>query len=477
MLTATRHAALLLVLLAGFQSKTEDLDKALKSLKAVDIQKHQVYIASDELEGRDSGSDGGHKASLYIVEHLQKCGFEPAGADGGWFQPFGAGGVTGELADANVVRLFKDSSMKANELFKLGDSLRPDPASRGGSATGVVAYAPADEDWKSISPKGLVAMVPEGGDLKARAAAAEKAGATALLVVAADKLPAALPAWPPAGEAVTDKHGIPVVWITQELGAKLASAAGKKLADGKAFKGTKPVQVSVSPKGIPGKGTKNVLGVWKGRDEKLAEEYVVIGAHYDHVGKGFSRSNGGKPGQIHNGADDNGSGTSTLLEVAEAVKELKPRCSIVLMWFDGEENGLLGSAHWTGSPTRPIDKCRFMINLDMIGRNDIKQILVGVEKEQGTPKYPKLVALLGEAEKRFGIRFDMEGADDLIRRSDHWNFMAKGSPAVFFTGGLHADYHTERDKVEKINFPKEELIGKIAVFLAWKVANSELGLK
>lgn len=511
----TRSIAVLVAVVLAFQAKSDDLDKALKTVKAADIQRHQVYIASDELEGRDAGSDGGHKAALYIVQHLEKCGFEPAAADGGWFQPFGGGGAMGDVAEANALRLFKDSSKKTNEIFKLNEHFLPVPGSRCGQAGGNVVFAGYGisapdlgyDDWKGPNVKGQIALILDGepqekdpaskfdGDkpskysvLDGKIESAAKAGAAFLLVVGGGSpLPKTEDGWPPPADKRSAKTAIPVAWISAEAGEKLASAAGKSLKGlreeidkefkTKTFKVSKPVWAGVAYAGLPGKGTKNIVAVWKGTDEKLASEYVVIGAHYDHVGLGRTRSNGGKAGQIHNGADDNGSGTSTVLDVAEAVKEFKTKRSVVIMWFDSEENGLVGSKHWVGSPTLPLEKCVFMINLDMIGRNDIKQILTGLQKEGGSIKYPKLEKLMQEAERRFGCRFDWDGADDLIQRSDHWSFMERGIPAIFFTGGLHADYHTERDKVEKINFPKEELIGKLAVWLAWRAANMDGSLK
>jgi hypothetical protein len=114
----------------------------------------------------------------------------------------------------------------------------------------------------------------------------------------------------------------------------------------------------------------------------------------------------------------------------------------------------------------------------MIGRNAPQQIFCGVEKdEKGEPKHPKWVALVKEAEKKFGASFDWTGFDAYIKRSDHWPFMEKGVPALFFTAGIHADYHKETDDIEKIDFAKEELIGKIAFTILSKAANSPSPLK
>ena len=226
------------------------------------------------------------------------------------------------------------------------------------------------------------------------------------------------------------------------------------------------------------KGKKNIVAVWPGSDEKLKDEFVVIGAHYDHVGRGRRNSNGGKVGEIHNGADDNASGTSTVLDIAEAVSRCRFRRTVVCMWFDAEENALEGSRHRAANPTLPVEKCFAMNNCDMIGRNDPKKLIIGVEKDPSLePKYPKWVALVKDVEKKAGMTWDWSSFDSFIKRSDHWPFMEKGVPALFFTAGLHADYHRETDDIEKINFAKEEMVGKICFTILSRAANLETPLK
>jgi hypothetical protein len=295
----------------------------LETIKAADIEKHQVVLSSDAMEGREAGSDGGHKAALYIAEQLASYKLQPGGVDGTWYQPFGKG-------------------------------------------------------------------------------------------------------------------------------------AGKPGA----------------------KGKKNLIAVRPGSDEKLKDEFVVIGAHYDHVGRGLRKSQGGKVGEIHNGADDNASGSSTVLDIAEAVSQCRFKRTVVCMWFDGEENSLEGSRFWASNPTLPVEKCVAMINCDMIGRNDPKKLIIGVEKEPTLePKYPKWAALVKDVETKFEMTWDWSSFDSFIKRSDHWPFMEKGVPSLFFTAGLHADYHRETDDIEKINFAKEEMVGKICFTILSRVANLDTPLK
>ena len=272
-------------------------------IRAADIRKHQEVLGSADLEGRGPASEGARKASDYIAARAKEWGFEPAGADGGWFQPFG-------------------------------------------------------------------------------------------------------------------------------------------------------------------EGKRNVAALRKGS----TDEYVVVGAHYDHLGK--------KDEKVFPGADDNASGTSTLLDLADGVSKATLRRGVLFLWFDGEENALEGSRWWTSHPTLPIEKCFAMVNVDMIGRNGTDKVYCGVEKtKEKSPVYPKLAELLQQVEASHGPPFDWTEFDPYIKRSDHWPFMAKGVPALFFTGGMHADYHKETDTLEKVNFEKEERVGKIVAALLEKLVNRAEPLK
>lgn len=215
-----------------------------------------------------------------------------------------------------------------------------------------------------------------------------------------------------------------------------------------------------------GEGRRNVAAFRAGS----VDEVVVVGAHYDHLG-----TQGGK---VMPGADDNASGTSTVLDVAEAVSKAKFPRGVLFIWFDGEENQLEGSRWWTSHPTIPIAKVVAMVNVDMIGRNETAKLYCGVEKDTSKqPRYPRLAEELRGVESKYGPAFDWTEFDPYIKRSDHWPFMEKGVPALFFTGGLHADYHQAGDTLEKINFEKEERVGRIVVALVERLATRTESLK
>jgi hypothetical protein len=191
----------------------------------------------------------------------------------------------------------------------------------------------------------------------------------------------------------------------------------------------------------------NVVAVRPGADEQLAKQAIVVGAHYDHLGRGDQHSLApSQIGQIHHGADDNASGTSAVLEWADAVASSNRRFAhtIVLVAFAGEESGLVGSNYYTAHPAVPLDKTIAMINLDMIGRISKNRLFVG-----GTGTSPVFQSLLAEANRPVG--FDLSSSATGYGASDHMSFSLRSVPVLFFFSGLHSDYHKPSDTWDKIN--------------------------
>ncbi len=215
-------------------------------------------------------------------------------------------------------------------------------------------------------------------------------------------------------------------------------------------------------------GGRNILALLPGRDDRLKEEVVVIGAHYDHVGYGRSGNSYGPVGLIHNGADDNASGTSGLIELAEALARLPepPRRSLLLAWWDGEEKGLLGSKHWLASPTLPLRRVVIDINLDMIGRlrNNHLSIL-------GTRTTRGMRSLLSHSNRR--AQLDLDFTWELIANSDHYPFISAGIPAIMFHTGLHPDYHRPSDDADRINADGMKRVVRLLFDTTMKIANRE----
>ena len=219
--------------------------------------------------------------------------------------------------------------------------------------------------------------------------------------------------------------------------------------------------------------TRNVLALAEGSDPALKSEFVILGAHFDHVGMEGQTSFGRLPGpradkddKIWNGADDNGSGTVTVLEIARAFMEgkLKTKRSILFIAFSGEEWGLIGSRHYVDHPLFPLAKTVAMINLDMVGRNGTKPMEVAAVSTAD-----EWAGLCEEAAKGTGLEYAT--SPEVSQGSDHWSFSRKRIPAVHFFTGFHADYHRQSDHAEKIDYDRMAKVGRFGLRLLALVAD------
>lgn len=222
----------------------------------------------------------------------------------------------------------------------------------------------------------------------------------------------------------------------------------------------------------------NTAALLEGSDEKLKDEIVVVGGHHDHVGTADQGHWGrlGRPAdddRIWNGADDNASGTSTVMALAKAFGKsgLKPKRSILFMTFTFEEGGLHGSRWYCDKPLFPLEKHVAMLNLDMVGRNPNKPVQVyGLGTEDGDAWEKALEAACGKTKlKARTFQGTSIGGGD----SDHSSFRAKNIPVLFFFTGFHADYHRVSDHAEKLDYPNMECIGRTSMYLLWSWANGE----
>jgi Zn-dependent M28 family amino/carboxypeptidase len=235
-------------------------------------------------------------------------------------------------------------------------------------------------------------------------------------------------------------------------------------------------------------GTQNVVAVWEGSDPLLKDEYVAVGAHYDHIGICAP----GTSDPICNGADDDGSGTTSLLGMAEALAHSpsRPRRSVLFVWHCGEEKGLWGSRYFTEHPTIPLDHIVAQLNIDMIGRSKKEGDTNPKNKELTGPNEiyvigstmmsTELGALVDAVNKSFlNITFDRRYDDPgdpnrFFYRSDHFNYARKGIPIIFFFDGVHEDYHQPGDSADKIDYQKMEKVARTIYMTMWEVANRPL---
>ena len=218
-------------------------------------------------------------------------------------------------------------------------------------------------------------------------------------------------------------------------------------------------------------GAPNVIAWLEGSDPELKNEYVVIGSHLDHLGI--------RNGKVYPGADDNGSGSTAVLSIARAMalNPVKPKRSVLFMWFTAEEVGLLGSRYYTDNPIHPLDKMTCMLNIDMVGRNedtgegdtdaDNEGHIHLVGSQRGDNKLHELIL---DVNKHVGFEFEMD-MESVWNRSDQINFYNQGVPVAFMFGGMHPDYHQTSDQFEEINFKKIASAAKLYYLALHATAN------
>jgi hypothetical protein len=481
----------------------EALAPALNSIAPEDVQRHGRYLASAELEGRDTPKRGLDLAADYIAGELERYGLEPGGTDGSWFQRFDLDVTVPD--ESCGLELETRGGAEAESSWKLHDDFVPLWGSADGEASGDVVFAgygitAPDErydDYAGRKVPGKIALVlthepretTKGAAFKgtavtdhssflSKAKNAEQHGAVGLLVVTdplnhTDTSPNrfqfpsmrnARPSRPEQQVSIPMMHvSLAVaeailgqeIWVLQEkldasMKGRLVPAQNGRVTMRAAFR-----QATARPR--------NVIAVYPGSDPQRSSEAVVLGAHYDHVGVNDR-------GEIHFGADDNASGTAGLLEVAEALSIAKPSVNrqIILIWFAAEEVGLLGSQAYVKNPTVPLDKTVAMLNVDMIGR--VEPTAIAAISRTKSPHLFGIAERLARSPS-VGLRVKSTG-EEFFKRSDHYNFYKAGVPALFFFGGDHEDYHKPSDTFDKIDAKKVTRVARLLLLVALDVANN-----
>jgi Zn-dependent M28 family amino/carboxypeptidase len=264
--------------------------------------------------------------------------------------------------------------------------------------------------------------------------------------------------------------------VASGLGIDLPAAQSAAAVQVKALGGAQ-LQVHARIEPVERSSAPNVVGILEGSDPTLKNEYVVFSAHMDHIGVAGPRGSGGCRARgadsICNGADDDGSGTAAVVEIAGAFASLNPRPkrSIIFLNVSGEEKGLWGSAYFSDHPAVPITSIVADLNIDMIGRN-WKDTIVAIGKEHSD--LGATLNRVGAAHPELNMRpiDDIWPQENFYFRSDHYNFARKGVPILFFFSGTHADYHQVSDSPDKIDAEKESRVAQLIFYLGVEVANS-----
>ena len=452
-------------------------------------------LTTPAMEGRGDGTKGLTRAAHLLEQHYRKLGLKPAGANS-YFQPFTV--ITGaRLKSGRNHVVVEDGSGKRD--LKLNQDFTPFSFSSSGSTSSPVVFAgfgaTAEEfgydDYAGLDVKDKIVLVlryepaifaeksgnqglTRHAQLITKAINARNHGAKALILVngkLGDGEEDLLTRF--GSVSGPENTGIMLVQVKNEVADRWLQAAGKSLSElqgqinhlGKpqSFALPDALRVAIDVDIETTRATvDNVLAYLPGK----SDEYVIVGAHYDHLGYGnYDSLAPALIGQIHPGADDNASGTAGVLELARMFAPLKGqlRRGILFASFAGEELGLLGSAHWVQSPTMPLDKAVAMLNMDMIGRiKDDKVYIGGV----GTGSTLKSSVEQADANAGFKVEYSPGG----YSASDHTSFVTKRIPVLFFFSGLHSDYHKPSDTWDKINAPSAaklvDVVGKTAVELA-----------
>jgi len=461
---------------SGFFALSEDpKSSGGAAITAEEIRAHVRFLASDELEGREAGTEGAERAARYIASAFRAYGLKPIG-DGGTFEQrfsFVARVVPGPM---NRLWLRTEAGERA---FAFGRDFVPLALSSSGAVEGegvFVGYgisAPelGRDDYAGGEVGGRIVFVldgsPDGQDPHGRfreyrapqrkIATAREKGARAVLFIAAEEKAeddplAALRYDPMFGEA-----GFPVLVLGRAAASEILKAAGKDLAELERALTTaaapRPVALSGARLALYAdvkkemRQTANVVGLLEGSDPALKDEIILVGAHYDHLGRGGAHSLAPhQVGEVHNGADDNASGVAGMLELAQALAADRAslRRSILFIAFSAEEMGLLGSNHYVKHPLLPLERTIAMLNFDMIGRlRESGLIVYGV----GTsPFWPMALERANES-----VRLNLRVREDGVGPSDHTSFYLRDIPVLHFFTGVHEDYHKPSDDAERIN--------------------------
>jgi len=482
---------------------------ALTSITAKDLSDYLHIIASDSMEGRATGEAGQKKAALYLASKFKEFGLSPAvpTADGkSYFQTFSL--VEKSWQDV-FVTIDGKKKVFLQDFYAYGDVQLPEETKLQIVCAGYGIESKRYNDYEklNVKDKGVIIFTGEpfkdsislvsgtkqssnwANDWRAKADLAYKKGAKAVFVIVGnadqdfEKRLAALKGHLNAPSmAFTHKKKASAFFIPLSMAAEMLHTTKdaintykKNIALGienPKFKSAKvTAKAGVTERKV---NTENVLGIIEGN--KYPEEIIVLSAHYDHLGI--------EGGKIHYGADDDGSGTVALIEIAQAFSIAKkegfgPARTILFMPVTGEERGLMGSEYYTDKPVFPLKNTVVDLNIDMIGRLDEAHAnkeeyvyIIGSNRlsselhtisEQVNATYPKIE-----------LDYTFNSFDDPNRfyyRSDHYNFAKNNIPVIFYFSGVHEDYHKPTDTVDKIRFDKMAKITQLVFLTAWQIAN------
>ncbi len=496
---------------------------AADAITAAQLKDYLYFVASDEMEGRNTPSRGLDITAKFMATLLSRWGFKPAGDGGTFFQKIALVRnqvdpekaqveINGQkltygtdfLADANSGAVNAPLVFAGNGWFVKSKNIDPlkDMDVRGKT---VVVYN--DNFPRGVTRQELEASGKQGEGWSDPSTYAKQRGAAGLIVVSTPNQQAR---WENrrrnreggslSVEKLNESIGgvpIPTIYLTEEAASKMFEGETMDFAKIKEtyatteplnafnFSANKKMNASVAAKKEVTM-TQNVVALWEGSDAQLKNEMVAVGAHYDHDGV---KPNAQGADKIWNGADDDGSGTVAVLAIGEALAKAskRPKRSVLLVWHAGEEKGLWGSEYFNKFPTVNIKNVVTQLNIDMIGRsrkttdtNPKNKSLTGEDEiyvigsEMMSSKLGEVTKTVNESFLKLGYNYkydDPKDTNQFFFRSDHYHYAVNGIPIVFWFDGEHEDYHQASDHADKIDYQKMEKVSRTIFLTMWEIAD------
>ena len=481
-----------------------------ESINAADLKTYLTYLASDALQGRETSYPGERLAAAFIADRFHSFGLRPMGDSGSYLQHYAVEVIGVDDSSSVVV-----SNGIEQSAFTWGKGI----VAFGSRDTTVAGHVVCVGYMDSRTPPGEIAGLAgkvvlafagsrpgasEGAAVPRRlfGIARRDSGALATLIVADDTGAASFPQVLATMSSLGVGKGSMVLkgvaprpgrfnrlafFVSPAVGEAILKSSGLSLREVRRMAAADstfppmnldPVTVTIRERAKrEERRAENVVGMIEGSDPVLKNDVVVFSAHFDHLGVGAD-------GAIYHGADDNGSGTAMVIDLARAfaLNPAKPRCSLLFLTVSGEEKGLLGSEYYTSHPAVPMERTVADFNTDMIGRMDSLHqadhsgpysYIIGSDKI--STELDSIVRVADRESNNIALDYDYDNDHDpnqFYRRSDHYNFAKHGVPIAFFFTGVHADYHKPTDTIDKILFDRIVKIGQVVYYAGWKTANA-----
>jgi len=488
--------------------------KLAENITAEQLKDYLTFVSSDEMGGRDTPSIGQDITAQFLALNLKRWGFKPAGDKGTFFQKIM---VSQEVVipEKTTLKVGGTTFVYGRDYYRLAGNASAEGTfvyARDGwmvKSKGIDAYAGVDVKDKIVvihaSQGALISLPPtgvtaedtkgkEGVDWASPVNYAIQRGAKALIVIAEPNIEQL---WKSVDgmlgrtvegiEAQSFKLDapIPILLVKEKVGRALFAGETNGANSAKSF-GINKTGVVAAAVETKKTSIQNVVAIWEGRDRKLKEEMVAVGAHYDHIGIGYPEGN---EDAIYNGADDDGSGTVSLLAMAEALAKTKTRAkrSLLFVWHTGEEKGQWGSKYFTKYPTVDLKKVVAQLNIDMIGRSkpngdtnpanaDLSKpneiYVIGSNMMSSTLNRVTRETNSAYTKLDYNFRYDdPKDPNKFYYRSDHFFYAQNGIPIVFWFDGVHEDYHQPSDEIGKIDFAKMERVARTIFLTLLEVAD------